>query len=70
MHATIQPGCSAWSAYRLDGRRVLSPVVRMTEPTARELVDLNVLPSPNKRLDARANRRGRDVTLGNITRCG
>jgi hypothetical protein len=26
----------------------------MTEPTARELVDLNVLPSPNSRLDARA----------------
>jgi hypothetical protein len=26
----------------------------MTEPTARELVDLNALPSPNSRLDARA----------------
>jgi hypothetical protein len=26
----------------------------MTGPTARELVDLNALPSPNSRLDARA----------------
>ena len=54
-HACDDPaGCSARSAYPPDGRRVPSPVVRMTEPTARELVDLNALLSPNSRLDARA----------------
>lgn len=54
-HALDDPaGCSARSEYPLDGRRMPSPVVRMTEPTARELVDLNALPSPNSRLDARA----------------
>jgi hypothetical protein len=40
----------------------------MTEPTARELVDLNVLPSPDSRPDARTKSiRRRDVTLGYIT---
>ena len=53
-HATIQPGAQRGQRTPLDGRRVPSPVVRMTEPTARELVDLNALPSPNSRLDARA----------------
>jgi hypothetical protein len=39
----------------------------MTKPTARELVDLNALPSPNSRLDARAKSLG-SLTLWNISR--
>jgi hypothetical protein len=68
MHATIWPASRVLSAVGvlLDGRRVPSPVVRMTEPTARELIDLNTLASPNSRLGARpksAFRAGLAISL-------
>jgi hypothetical protein len=42
----------------------------MTEPTARELVDLNVLPSPDGQLDARTKSAVAAMGLWYITRCG